>query len=101
MSYSKPQGDFCLHRNHIRFCVFFFSKILFSLFVVCLNSKHGYSSCILILKIIYATCRGESGKQLVKICDDHMVFRGTHPDTKLCSKLNLNVNGTEIATYFC
>jgi hypothetical protein len=45
--------------------------------------------------------RGEIGKQLVKICDDHMVFRGTHPDTKLCSKLNFNVNGTEIAAYIC
>jgi hypothetical protein len=41
--------------------------------------------------------RGESGKQLVKVCDDHMDFRGTHPDTKLYSKLNLNVNSTEIA----
>ncbi len=41
--------------------------------------------------------RGESGKQLVKVCDDHMDFRGTHPDTKLYCKLNLNVNSTEIA----
>jgi hypothetical protein len=46
-------------------------------------------------------CRGESGKQSVKICDDHMVFCGTHLDTKLCSKLNLNVNGTKISNYIC
>ena len=100
MSYSKPQGDFFLHRNHIRFCVFF-PKILFSLFVVCLNSKHGYSLCMLILQIIYATCRGESGKQLIKICANHMDFCCTHPDSKLYSKPNLNINSTKIAAYIC
>ena len=59
--------------------VYFFQKI-YSLFVVCLNSKHGYSLCMLILKLIYGTCRGESGKQLVKICANHMDFCCTNPE---------------------